>query len=78
VAVARKLGAPFSPELTISAVTTDGVRFLNTGMLDELGASEAYLERETAAQAAEARRREERFRGARPAARIRRRTFTGD
>ena len=63
IVVARKLGAPISPELAIGAVTANGGRFLNEELIRELGVSDAYLERVAAEQMAEARRREERFRG---------------
>lgn len=70
VVVARKLGAPGQPELAIGAVTANGGRFLNEEVIEDLGVSAAFLEKETAEQRAEAARREERFRGARPPVRI--------
>lgn len=66
VVVARKLGAPMHEELAIGAVTADGGRFLNQDILRALGVSDEYLERVTARQMAEARSREQRFRGDRP------------
>lgn len=63
IVVARKLGSPFSPELAVGAVTADGGRFLNEEVIEELAVTPEYLERVTAAQLAEARRRETRFRG---------------
>ncbi len=74
VVVARKLGAPFSPELAIGAVTADGGRFLNEEIMAEVGVSDTYLASVTAAERAEVRRREQRFRGSRPAPRIQGRT----
>ena len=74
VLVARKLGSPISAELAIGAVTADGDRFLNEDVLRELDVSETYLEAVTAVQRAEARQREARFRGSRPAPRIAGRT----
>lgn len=65
VIVACKLGAPQQEELAIGAVTGDGGRLLNLDLVRETGVSEAYLARVTAEQQAEARRREERFRGRR-------------
>lgn len=70
VIVARKLGAPHQEELAIGAVTANGGRFLNKDVLWQLGVTEDYLEVVTAEQRAEAQRREERFRGSRPAARV--------
>ena len=71
VIVARKLGAPGQPELAIGAVTSNGGRFLNQEVIEGAGASDDYLQAVTTAEMAEAHRREERFRGGRPAARIR-------
>jgi putative phosphoribosyl transferase len=65
VIVARKLGAPISAELAIGAVTANGGRFLNEGLLQDLRVPEPYLERVTAAQRAAARQREERLRDGR-------------
>lgn len=66
IVVARKLGAPFSEELAIGAVTADGVRFLNDAMIAGLGVDSAYLEQETRRESTEAARREARFRGGAP------------
>ena len=63
VVVARKLGAPISPELAIGAVTADGGRYLNDEMIDVLGVSTDYVDRMTKMETAEAARRESRFRG---------------
>lgn len=67
IAVARKIGAPGRPELAIGAITADGNRWLNTALIAELAVSERYLEAESAAQLAEARRREARLRDGLPA-----------
>jgi predicted phosphoribosyltransferase len=69
VIVARKLGAPNQPELAIGAVTPGG-RWLNERIIREREVSEAYLEAVTAEQMAEARRRNERFRGGRRMSRV--------
>jgi putative phosphoribosyl transferase len=66
VLVARKLGAPGQPELAIGAVTADGGRWLNGSLVAALGVDPEYLDGVTRAQTAEARAREERFRGVRP------------
>jgi putative phosphoribosyl transferase len=71
VVVARKLGAPIQPELAIGAVTANGGRFLNEELIRELDVSEAYLERVSAEQRREARRREARFRGPHPPGELR-------
>ncbi len=70
VIVSRKLGAPQWPELAIGAVTSNGGRFVNNDVVRDLFVSPAYLEAVTAEQKAEARQREERFRGARPKPRV--------
>ncbi len=63
VVVARKLGAPGQPELAIGAVTANGGQFLNEEIIRDLGVSETDIARARKEQMAEARRREERFRG---------------
>jgi predicted phosphoribosyltransferase len=70
VIVARKLGAPGAPELAIGAVTSNGGRYLNEMLIEEIGASNDYLQRITAAEMDEAHRRETKFREDRPAPRI--------
>ncbi len=73
VIVARKLGAPHSPELAIGAVTANGGRYLSEDMILDLGVSPEYVESVTAEETAEAKRREERFRGDWPKASIKNR-----
>lgn len=63
IIVARKLGAPGHEELAIGAVASDGTRYLNQELIDQLGVSAHYLEQVTREQLAEAARRETRFRG---------------
>lgn len=74
VIVARKLGAPLQPELAIGAVTANGGLYLDRVAIDELGVPDSYLKAAIGLESAEARRREELFRGARPAAPIEGRT----
>ena len=71
VVVARKLGAPGQPELAIGAVTANGGEFLNDAIIRALDVSDAYIAGVKREQMQEARRRETRFRGDRPAGRIR-------
>lgn len=66
VVVAKKLGAPGNAELAIGAVSDDGAVWYNDDLVERLGVSGAYLERERAARAAEAREKAERYRGDRP------------
>jgi len=70
VIVARKLGSPISRDLAIGAVTADGERFLNEGVVSELAVSDTYLSAVTDMERHEARKREELFRGTRPAPRV--------
>jgi len=65
VVVARKLGAPGHQEFAIGAVTADGGRFLDQEAVRGLAVAEDYLVEVTVRETAEARRREQRFRGAR-------------
>jgi putative phosphoribosyl transferase len=67
VFIARKLGAPGREELAIGAVAADGTRVLDRELVHALRVSDAYLEKITAREIAEARRRLALFRGTRPA-----------
>ncbi len=44
VIVVRKLGVPFQPELAMGAIGEDGVRFLNTALIERAGISGAEIE----------------------------------
>jgi predicted phosphoribosyltransferase len=74
VIVARKLGAPGRSELAIGAVTAGGGRWLDDALIGDLGVQASYIEAITAGEMAEARRREDRYRGGRPGAPLRGRT----
>ena len=74
VIVARKLGAPVSPELAIGAVTADGVQVLNSALIRALGLTEPYITAVARRQLADAQRREIALRGNRPRPRIASRT----
>lgn len=65
VVVARKLGAPYQPELAIGAVTASGVAFIDRPLAEQAGADERYLRAVRERETAEARRREEAFDGRR-------------
>ncbi len=72
VLVVRKLGAPLQPELAIGAVT-DGdqpQQIFNDELIHRLSVSREYLDREIQWQLAEVRRRQELYRGGRPAVKI--------
>ena len=70
VIVARKLPSPISQELAIGAVTADGERYLNEGLISELAVSDVFLDAITSVQRNEAKKREQQFRGNRPPPRI--------
>ena len=74
IIVARKLGAPFEPELALGAVTADGTLFLNHDVIKDLGITDELLNAIIAREREVARQREERLRGSRPPASIARRT----
>lgn len=61
VVVARKIGAPNNPELAVGAVASDGSVWLNEPLVDRLGVSEEYLDRERQTEAENARSKAERF-----------------
>jgi putative phosphoribosyl transferase len=74
VVVARKLGAPAQPELAMGAVTADGGLYIDEQLRAELGVTEDQLTAAIARETAEAKARERRFRGERPAPCIANRT----
>lgn len=64
--VVRKLGCPWQPELGIGAIAERDVRVLNEPLIAELGVTPADLERLTARELAELRRRVRSYRRDRP------------
>ena len=63
--IPRKVRAPGNPELGLGAIAP-GVRVLDERMLQMLGVSESYLEREIAEEEREIQRRSEAYRRGRP------------
>ena len=63
VVVASKIGAPNNPELAIGAVASDGSLWRNDDLIDRIGVSETYVERERESEAEAAREKLERYRG---------------
>ena len=55
--IPRKIGAPGNPELAIGAVTEDGTTILNQRLIDELGITKEYIEKEKINQIQEIKRR---------------------
>jgi putative phosphoribosyl transferase len=67
VLVVRKLGVPLQPELAMGAIAGTE-RILNNRIINQLGISDEEIEKVVAREQAEMRRREELYRGGRPAA----------
>jgi predicted phosphoribosyltransferase len=67
VFVVRKLGVPDRPELAIGAIASGGVRVLNDALVKDLHLSSALIEKLTARETVELKRREELYRQGRPA-----------
>ena len=65
IVLVHKLGAPGQPELAIGSVDESGRVYL-TAFVRELGVSDAYLEKETAAQVEGLRRRRQLYTPVRP------------
>jgi putative phosphoribosyl transferase len=70
VLVSRKIGAPFQPELGVGAVAGDEPPLYDPVILGHLGLSEEELAPVAERERAEVRRREELYRGGRPAAEL--------
>jgi putative phosphoribosyl transferase len=70
VVVPRKIGAPMNPELGIGAIAP-GIRVLDPRMIQMLGVTADYLEREIETQELEIERRERTYRGPRPPVEVR-------
>lgn len=63
IIVARKIGAPFQPELGIGAIAPKGVRILNSGLIKTLGISELQIEQIIEDETIEMNRRIDLYRG---------------
>ncbi len=68
VVLARKLRAPYQPELAIGALGEDGELYIADFAHEVMGVNDAYLARERDHQAAEIEARRQRFRAVRPPA----------
>ena len=66
VVVASKIGAPGNPEYAVGAVTSDGSVWRNEEAFRRTGSDEEYFQRERKKEAANARRKADRYRGERP------------
>ena len=67
----RKLGVPWHEELAMGAVATGGVRVLNDEVIRAAGVTQETLDAATARQRLEIDRREQLYRGGRPAPMLR-------
>ena len=74
VFVVRKLAVPGHDELSIGAIATGGVRWLNDAIVGQLGLDAESVAAATATEQAELQRLEQCYRGARAAAPVRNRT----
>ncbi|QLG61863.1 phosphoribosyltransferase [Halorarum salinum] len=71
---ARKLGAPWNPELAIGAVASDGTVWLNESLIGEVGVGNAYIEEQIEREREAAEGKVERYRGDRPPLELRGKT----
>jgi predicted phosphoribosyltransferase len=75
VFLVRKLGVPGQRELALGAIASGGIRVLNEEVLQALPVSEEMIEYIAAAEQRELERREQVYRGGRPAPEVRGRTI---
>lgn len=73
VVIARKVGAPFNPELALAAVAPNDILLVNQELLQRVGIRPDELEPAVAAQRAEMDRRLRLYRGNRPGPELRNR-----
>lgn len=74
VLVVRKLGVPGQPEFAMGAIAGDGVEVLDRELIHALRVTREQLEAAILSERDELARREKRYRGGRPPARVRDRT----
>ena len=74
VFIARKLGVPGQEELAFGAVASGGVRYLDREIVESLGIAESDIARVTEQERKELERRENVYRGGRPAQKVEGRT----
>lgn len=63
----RKLGMPDQPELAMGAIATGGVRVLNEAVIGPAGITESEIAKAVEEETRELERREQKYRGGRPA-----------
>jgi putative phosphoribosyl transferase len=74
VVVVRKLGVPRQSELAMGAIASSGIRVLDEKLIRQEGISQAAVEAIATREMQEAERREQLYRGGRPALDLRNRT----
>lgn len=74
ILVVRKLGVPWQPELAMGAIASGGGVVMNEGLVAELGVTEEEVAEVMDREKQELARREEAYRGRRPAPEFRGRT----
>jgi putative phosphoribosyl transferase len=74
IVVVRKLGVPWQPELAMGAIASGGSRFLDEKLIRQMGISQGAVEAIAARETQEAERREQLYRGGRPALDLRNRS----
>jgi putative phosphoribosyl transferase len=74
VLVVRKLGVPGEEELAFGAIASGGVRVVNEGLVRRMRLTEGMISRIEAREKSELDRREQAYRGGRPAPQVRGRT----
>lgn len=62
IVVASKIGAPNNPEFAIGAAASDGSLWLNEDLVDRMGVSQEYVEKERETEAETARQKAEQYR----------------
>ena len=75
VFVVRKLGVPGHEELAMGAIATGGIRVLNEEVVQSLGIPRAVIDAAAASEEKELQRREQLYRGGRPAPEVRGQTI---
>jgi predicted phosphoribosyltransferase len=66
IVAARKIGAPWNPELAVGAVASDGTVWLNESMLGDLDVQDVYVDEQIETEREAAQAKVERYRGDRP------------
>jgi predicted phosphoribosyltransferase len=70
IIIAKKIGAPFNPELAIGAVTEEGTITLDEELTSQMSVSKEYIDNEAKKQKKEIKRRLQAYRGDTPATEI--------